>query len=137
MKEQQGDMHINTYQKTGHISPTEMKNLILTSLDMDKAENINCIPLADGSALADYMIFASGTSSRHVSALAKRVKEKLQEQGVKGIVTEGASQCDWVVMDAGDVIVHLFRPEVRDFYNIEKMWSSPGSLDVVESQIQA
>ncbi len=75
-------------------------------------------------ALADYMIVASGTSSRHVQALAEKVKHKLEMKGIKGVVIEGIPQCDWVAIDAGDVIVHLFRPEVREFYNIEKMWTN-------------
>lgn len=83
------------------------------------------------------MIIASGTSSRHVSALANRVKDDLQQKQVKGITVEGASQSDWVVMDAGDVIVHLFRPEVREFYNIEKMWERENRFDIVDSQAQA
>lgn len=101
-----------------------MKNLIEKSLDADKAENIICVDLSEGSALADYMFIATGTSSRHVSALARKLKEALQRKNVKGITLEGIAQSDWVVMDAGDIIVHLFRPEVREFYNIEKMWCS-------------
>lgn len=104
---------------------------------MDKAEEITCIPLSDSSALADYMIIANGTSSRHVSALARKLKERLHLKNVKGITIEGISQCDWVVMDTGDIIVHLFRPEVREFYNIEKMWSPESRLNLVEDQIQA
>ncbi|MCD8562542.1 MAG: ribosome silencing factor [Alphaproteobacteria bacterium] len=76
------------------------------------------------SGIADYMIVASGTSSRHVAALAEKLKERLEARGVKGIRLEGLSQADWVAMDAGDVLVHLFRPEVREFYNIEKMWTT-------------
>lgn len=70
------------------------------------------------------MIIASGTSSRHVSALAQKLKTRLEFRGVKGMAIEGLSQSDWVAIDAGDVIVHLFRPEVRNFYNIEKMWGA-------------
>ncbi|PCI56778.1 MAG: ribosome silencing factor [Alphaproteobacteria bacterium] len=115
-----------------------MKILIEKSLDADKAENIICVDLPEGSALADYMFIATGTSSRHVSALARKLKESLQLKNVKGISIEGLSQCDWVVMDAGDVIVHLFRPEVREFYNIEKMWCAEQAiLDDVGDQIQA
>ena len=114
-----------------------MKDLIMDSLDSDKAEEITCIDLSDKSALSDYMIIASGTSSRHVNALANKLKELLHKQNVKGIRLEGMSQSDWVVMDAGDVIVHLFRPEVREFYSIEKMWCTPHQFDVVTDQIQA
>lgn len=114
-----------------------MKDAILKSLDSDKAENILCVPLSESNALADYMVIASGTSSRHVSALARKLKEHLHHRNVKHVTIEGLSQCDWVVMDAGDVIVHLFRPEVRDFYNIEKMWCEQPSFDVVDTPIQA
>ncbi len=77
------------------------------------------------------MVIASGTSSRHVSALARKLKERLNLQNVKNINIEGLSQCDWVVIDAGDVIVHIFRPEVREFYNIERMWCADPRFDVV------
>ncbi len=99
-----------------------MKDLIVQSLDADKAEDITVIDLKSQSAIADYMIVVTGTSSTHVNALARRTKEKLEKNGVKGIRTEGLSQSDWVIMDAGDIVIHFFRPEVREFYNIEKMW---------------
>lgn len=83
------------------------------------------------------MIVATGTSSRHVNALAKKLRERLEIRGVKNIRLEGVEQSDWVVMDAGDVIVHLFRPEVRAFYNIEKMWGAFHPLESVGTQIQA
>lgn len=114
-----------------HLGPHTIKALIEQSLDADKALDIITIDLDDQSALADYMIVASGTSSRHVDALAKKVKEKLERNGVKGIKIEGLSQADWVAIDAGDVIVHLFRPEVREFYNIEKMWCAYQPFEVV------
>lgn len=91
-------------------------------MDADKALDIITVELDDHAALADYMIIASGTSSRHVQALASKLKGRLEARGVKGIQIEGLSQCDWVAIDAGDIIIHLFRPEVRDFYNLEKMW---------------
>lgn len=100
-----------------------MKALVEQSLDADKAENIVTIDLDSQSGLADYMVIATGTSSRHVAALADKLAERLSARGVKGIRTEGMAQADWVVLDAGDVIVHLFRPEVRAFYNLEKMWN--------------
>lgn len=106
-------------------------------MDADKAEDINTVDLDDQTGLADHMIFASGTSSRHVYALAQKVKERLEKQGVKGVHIEGLAQSDWVAIDAGDVIVHLFRKEVRDFYNIEKMWDSNfHGFDVVQDQPQ-
>lgn len=100
-----------------------MKALVEQSLDADKAENIVTIDLDAQSGLADYMVIASGTSSRHVAALAEKLMERLSARGVKGIRAEGMAQADWVAIDAGDVIVHLFRPEVRTFYNLEKMWN--------------
>lgn len=94
--------------------------------------DIVTIGLKEDLALSDYMIIASGTSSRHVQALAERIKHKMEMKGLKGIRIEGMPQCDWVAIDAGDVIVHLFRPEVRAFYNIEKMWGAFGSMQDVD-----
>jgi ribosome-associated protein len=111
-------------------SPEALKKFMAKSLDDDKAEDIEIIDLNNHSALADYMIIATGTSSRHVSAMAEKVVQKLSEQGIKDIRTEGTRNGDWVIVDAGDVIVHLFRPEVRAFYNLEKMWRSPQLFDV-------
>lgn len=107
------------------MGPNELKDIILETLDADKADDILCIPLLNISAIADYMVIASGTSSRHVHGLARKLQEKLHQSGIKQVNTEGMAQCDWVVVDAGDVIIHLFRPEVREFYNIEKMWCHP------------
>ena len=131
-------MIIITYHETEQLNPSETRDLVLECLDLDKAENVICIDLSNDSALADYMVIATGTSSRHVNGLVRKLKEKLQLKGIKGITTEGLAQSDWVVMDAGDVIIHVFRPEVREFYNIEKMWCSQPHLDVVgNDQIQA
>lgn len=77
------------------------------------------------SALADYIIVASGTSSTQIIRMAEKLKDRLNARGIKNIRMEGASQGDWVVLDMGDIVIHLFRPEVREFYNIEKMWSMP------------
>ncbi|MGH1376867.1 MAG: ribosome silencing factor [Alphaproteobacteria bacterium] len=119
------------------MSAAEIKKLIEQTLDTNKAADIVSIEIAD-SSLADHMIVASGTSSRHVASLARNLKDCLLKKGIKGITIEGIPQADWVVMDAGDIIVHLFRPEVREFYNIEKMWCAHPTFDVVpESQIQA
>lgn len=114
--------NILTYQTRGYRHPHNVKDFIEQSLDADKAFDIVTIKLDDQSALADYMIIASGTSSRHVSALAEKLRERLHIRGVKEVRVEGLPQSDWVAIDAGDVIVHLFRPEVRDFYSLEKMW---------------
>lgn len=114
-----------------------MKTLIEQSLDADKAEDIVSIALDDQTGLADYMIIASGSSSRHVSALADKILNKLSLNGVKGVHVEGQARADWVAIDAGDVIIHLFRPEVRNFYNIEKMWGNIQPFEVVSEQLQA
>lgn len=97
--------------------------LILDELSDNKAEEVSTIDLAGKTDIADYMVVASGRSQRHVGALASKVVERLKEAGMKGISVEGANACDWVLIDARDVIVHLFRPEVRDFYNLERVWS--------------
>lgn len=109
---------------------SQLKDLVLRSLDDDKALDVEAINIADNnelkeSALADYIIVASGTSSTQIKRMAEKLKDRLNARGVKNIRIEGANQGDWVVLDAGDVVVHLFRPEVREFYNIEKMWNMP------------
>ncbi len=103
----------------------DLRHLIEQSLDADKAVDIETIDLRNQSALADYIIVASGTSSRQVAALASRLHDRLKESGVSGVRIEGKEQSNWVVVDAGDIIVHVFRPEVREFYNLEKMWRMP------------
>lgn len=112
-------------------TPSELKTLIEQSLDADKADDIVTINLNDQSGLADYMIIASGTSSRHVNAMAEKLRDRLNLRGIKDIKIEGMNQSDWVAIDAGDIIVHLFRPEVREFYNIEKMWCTYQPFDVI------
>ncbi len=100
-----------------------LEELILTHLDADKAEDIVLIDLAGKSPMADSMVVASGRSHRHVGALADHLLRALKDAGHGKARVEGLPGCDWVLIDAGDVIVHLFRPEVRSFYNIEKIWS--------------
>jgi len=99
-----------------------MLGLIETSLDDDKAQAVTVIELRGKSSIADHMVIASGTSSRQVVSMADHLLEKLKSSGVEGARVEGMNQGDWVLIDAGDIIVHLFRPEVRSFYNLEKMW---------------
>lgn len=94
--------------------------------------DITTIELDDQTALADYMIIACGSSSRHVSALAEKLKQRLEARGLRQIRVEGLEQSDWVVIDAGDALIHLFRPEVRSFYNIEKMWGALPAAHIVE-----
>jgi len=97
--------------------------VVLTSLEDDKAEDILAIDIRGKSSFADMLVVASGRSSRHVGALADHVMRNLKEAGLKDVRIEGMPQGDWVLVDAGDVIIHLFRPEVRSFYNIEKIWA--------------
>ncbi len=99
--------------------------LVLAQLDDAKAEDTTVIDLQGKSSIADFMVVASGRSNRQVGAIADRVVKALDEAGVADIRVEGMPHCDWVLIDAGDVIVHVFRPEVRAFYNLEKMWSTP------------
>jgi ribosome-associated protein len=102
--------------------PEHLKALIVRALDENKAEDVEIIDLRGQTSLADYMIVASGRSNRQVIALADRISEQMKEAGYTPPRAEGLLHGDWVVVDACDIIVHLFRPEVRDFYNIEKMW---------------
>ncbi len=97
--------------------------LVLSSLDDDQAVEIVSIPLAGKSSIADYMVVASGKSTRQVASMAQKLAEKIKGEFRRTARVEGLPNADWVLIDAGDVIVHLFRPEVRAFYNIEKIWS--------------
>lgn len=97
---------------------------MLAVLDDNKAEETLTIDLKGKTTIADAMVIASGRSHRHVGALADYILKALKEAGVRQVRVEGLPACDWVLVDAGDVIIHLFRPEVRAFYNLEKMWSS-------------
>jgi ribosome-associated protein len=99
--------------------------VILASLDDAKAEDTITIDLHGKTSIGDYMVVTCGRSNRHVGAVADRVLEALDRAGVPDLRVEGMPHCDWVLIDAGDVIVHVFRPEVRAFYNLEKMWA-PG-----------
>lgn len=96
-------------------------------LDDDKAQEVVVIDLAGKTDFADYMVIASGTSNRHIGAMADRLLEKVKASGRRGLSIEGESLRDWVLIDAGDVVVHLFRPEVRTFYDLEKLWALPAA----------
>ena len=96
---------------------------ILAELDDAKAENIVTIDLDGKTAIADGMVIASGRSNRHVGAIADHLIERLKANGKRDLRIEGMPHCDWVLVDTGEVIVHIFRPEVRSFYNLEKLWS--------------
>ena len=97
--------------------------LVLTQLDDDQAQDIVTIPLEGKSSIADHMVVASGRSTRQVAAMANKLAEKLKQAGEPSPRIEGLPAADWVLIDAGDVVVHLFRPEVRSFYNLERMWA--------------
>jgi ribosome-associated protein len=102
---------------------SELLKRIRTSLEDDKAEDIVSIDLAGRSSLCDAVVIASGRSSRHVMSIAEHLARRLKEEGYGTRPVSGASQGDWALVDAGDVIVHVFRPEVRDYYDLEGMWS--------------
>jgi ribosome-associated protein len=96
---------------------------VLNSLSDAKAENVVSIDLRGKTSIGDTMVVASGRSQRHVGAIADQLRDKLKDEGCRDLRIEGLPHCDWVLIDAGDVIVHIFQPEVRQFYNLEKMWS--------------
>ena len=109
---------------TSSLEPRALLAIILEILDDHQAEDVVVIDLEGKSTIGDYMVVASGRSSRQVSALAEYLVQALKSKGLRGITPEGMRQGDWVLIDAGDVIIHLFRPEVRDFYSLEKMWEA-------------
>jgi ribosome-associated protein len=102
---------------------------VLAWLDEAKADNVVTIDIKEKSSIGDYMVIASGRSDRHVGAVAEQIQRKLKEEGHGRARIEGAAHCDWVVIDIGDIVVHVFRPEVREFYNLEKMWSGERPSD--------
>lgn len=104
-------------------SVEQLHALILKSLDDDQAVETVSIPLAGKSAIADHMVIASGRSTRQVASMAQKLVEKIKAETGRHVRVEGMAAADWVLLDAGDVIVHLFRPEVRSFYNLERMWA--------------
>lgn len=106
------------------IPPAVLKlhQAILTSLDDDKAENIVSIDLTGKSSIADFLVVASGRSSRQVAAIAEHLVERVSKETGRKVRAEGKAVGDWVLIDTGDIVVHIFRPEVRSFYNLEKMW---------------
>lgn len=111
----------NTRGKTAH---TALIDLVLESLGDDKAEDIVSINLEGKTAIADYMVVANGRSQRHVGAVADHLLRRIKEAGYGTARVEGLAQADWVLIDGGDVVVHIFRPEVREFYKLEKMWAA-------------
>jgi ribosome-associated protein len=99
--------------------------LVLASLEDSKAEDIVSINIAGKSALGDYMVVVSGRSNRHVMAIADHLISDLKDEGLGNARVEGLEAGDWVLIDTGDIIIHVFRPEIREFYNIERMWAAP------------
>ena len=110
----------------------QILRLITASLDDDKAEKILTISLNGKSAMADYMVVASGVSSRQITSMAQHLEFKLKQKKVDVLGMEGLRQADWILIDANDVIVHIFRPEVREFYGLERMWANDASAEIVK-----
>ena len=102
---------------------SDLKELIISTLDFNKAQNIVTIDLKDKSSMGDYMIIASGTSSRHIQSLSEQVLEKFKDNGIKNSRIEGKESNEWKIVDGIDLIVHIFHPEKRNFYELEKIWS--------------
>ena len=104
---------------------SDLKKIIIQTLDINKALDIVSIDLKDKSSMAEYMIIASGTSSRHIQSLSEQVLEKFKDYGMKDSKIEGKDSTEWKLVDGIDLIVHIFHPEKRKFYDLEKMWSEP------------
>ena len=102
---------------------SDLKEIVINTLDLNKAQDIVTIDLKDKSSMADYMIIASGTSSRHIQSLSEQVLEKLKNNGVKDSRIEGKESGEWKLVDGIDLIVHIYHPEKRKFYELEKIWS--------------
>jgi ribosome-associated protein len=116
--------------KAKPIDVDRLLGLVEASLDDDQAEDINTLTLRGKSSMADYMVIATGRNARQIAAMADHLATKLKAAGAATVHVEGLRTCDWVLIDCGDIIVHLFRPEIRSFYNLEKMWGidMPGDL---------
>ena len=102
---------------------SDLKSVVIDTLDLNKAQDIVTIDLKDKSSMADYLIIASGTSSRHIQSLSEQVLEKLKDNGIKNSKIEGKESNEWKLVDGIDLIVHIFHPEKRKFYELEKIWS--------------
>ena len=103
----------------------DVLQVVKASLDNDKADNVVVIDLAGKTNIADYMIVASGFSKRQIAAMSDHILEKMKTLGAASVTVEGTGHCDWVLIDTGDVLVHLFRPELREFYALERLWGTP------------
>lgn len=102
----------------------DITQIICAFLDEQKAEDIVCYDLSKKSALADHMIIATGLSQRHISALSEKLKEFLHHQGVREVLLEGYPNSDWILVDGGNAVIHLFKPDMRDYYGLDKMWGT-------------
>jgi ribosome-associated protein len=109
-----------------HEKVEALHSLVLRSLDDDQAQDVVTIPLTGKSNIADHMVIASGRSTRQVASMAQKLSERIKQELGRGVRIEGLPVADWVLIDADDVIVHIFRPEVRSFYNLERMWAFEG-----------
>lgn len=113
----------NAYRSSDPDGAEALHRLVMASLDDDQAVDTISIPLAGKSSIADHMVIASGRSTRQVASMAQKLAERIKAETGRPVRIEGLPTADWVLLDAGDVIVHLFRPEVRSFYNLERMWA--------------
>ena len=115
-------------QRIAPVGDSPLHTLVLTSLDDDQAQEVISIPLEGKSTIADHMVIASGRSTRQVAAMAQKLAERIKHAGMGPVRLEGLPAADWVLVDAGDIVIHLFRPEVRSFYNLERMWAFGDTL---------
>ena len=111
------------HDRGAHEQVEALHDLVLRSLDDDQAQEVVTIPLAGKSSIADHMVIASGRSTRQVASMAQKISDRIKKELGRNVRIEGLPVADWVLIDADDVIVHLFRPEVRTFYNLERMWA--------------
>lgn len=111
------------------MTPEQLRDLVVTALEDMKGVDVRALDVRGSTPLTDFMIVASGTSDRHVKSLAHSVLDKAREAGVKPLGVEGEQEGEWVLVDLRDVVVHVMRPQVRDFYNLEKLWSVEASSD--------
>ena len=110
--------------------------MVISSLEEFKAQDIVKIDLVGKTSMADFMLIASGTSSRQIRAIAENTVTEIKKSSNENVNIEGLTQSDWVLIDAGDIIIHLFRPEVREFYNLEKMWQVDSTEDASTETIE-
>lgn len=111
------------------MNPEQLRDLVVAALEDMKGVDVHALDVRGSTPLTDFMVIASGTSDRHVKSLAGSVLDKAREAGVKPMGVEGEQEGEWVLVDLRDVVVHVMRPQVRDFYNLEKLWSMQGSTD--------